>query len=112
LEILSRAFILIFTGMNRNTLPFAVLIILLTTVGAAPPAWWSDPQTQILEPGGTVAENYAPVNLGQLKHAAAMAKKHLDKELSLWGGAGSQIDALVASFEPRSGQGYPRIWGS
>jgi hypothetical protein len=79
----------------------------LTNLYAPPlPDWWSNPSTRILDPANpaTIEDNYAPTNLGQLKHVAQQAKEHLDEHLP--GGAGSAINALVESFEPRSGQSY------
>lgn len=72
---------------------------------AAPPGWWTEPATRILAPD-TAPDNYAPANLGQLKHVASQAKKHLDQTLAAVGGAGPAINDLVASFEPRAGQNY------
>jgi hypothetical protein len=72
---------------------------------AAPPGWWSAPGTQIVDPAAE-QDNYAPANLGQLKHTATQAKKHLDQQLAAVGGAGATINALIAGFEPRAGQGY------
>ena len=72
-------------------------------LNAAPPPWWTEENTRIIEPGA-VENNYAPVNLGQLKHVATQAKKHLDAVLP--GGAGPAVDALVSSFEPRQGVTY------
>ena len=82
------------------------LFLLATPLLAAPPAWWSAPQTQVLDTAtpGTLDDNYAPANLGQLKNVAKQAKAHLDARLP--GGAGIAINDLVSSFEPRSGQGY------
>lgn len=74
------------------------------TAKSAPPAWWSDPASPVVEEGGTIEENYAPANLGQLKNMALKAKIHLNANLV--GEAGSAIDALVNGFEPRAGQGY------
>ena len=54
----------------------------------SPPDWWSDEDTEILASGVTEA-NYSPANLGQLKHVAKQAKKHMDETLP--GGAGSTI---------------------
>lgn len=74
---------------------------------AAPPSWWSapvTPATPIIGPA--TPSGSAPANLGQLKHVAKMAKIHLDQKFAAVGGAGPEIDALVASFEPRQGQGY------
>ncbi len=79
----------------RACLCFLLAIVGLASLEAASPSWW------VLS--GT-ANNYAPANLGQLKHMAKQAKSHLDTNLV--GGSGSGIAALVGSFEPRSGQGY------
>lgn len=86
----------------RIFLPILLLLFGATTL-LAPPAWWSDPQTAILNDDAE-ENNYAPANIGQLKHVAKQAKTHLDLNVS--GGAGSAIDTLIASFEPRAGQGY------
>lgn len=40
------------------------------------PDWWTAPGTSIWD--GTTQENYAPVNVGQLKHVATQAKAYLD----------------------------------
>jgi len=73
---------------------------LLARLLAAPPAWWSDSTTRVLVPTGSgpIADNYAVANLGQLKHVATMAKKHLDQHLATWGGAGPGVNAVVAGF--------------
>lgn len=68
----------------------------MTVLWAAPPAWWSDSQTQILDTANPTQDNYAPANLGQLKHVAKQAKAHLDATLP--GGAGNAIDILVTGF--------------
>ena len=70
---------------------------------ATEPGWWTALDTAIIAPQAE-ADHYAPVNLGQLKHTATQAKKHLDEHLP--GGAGSEIHNLVAGVEPRTGQGY------
>ncbi len=59
------------------------------------PGWWGDPQTRILDDPENpvdVAENYAPVNLGQLKHVSLQAQAHLD--LNLPRGAGFSISEM------------------
>lgn len=55
---------------------------------------------QVDEPDLSV--NYSPANLGQLKNLALQAKLHLDS----MGGAGAEVNQLVAAFEPRQDQGY------
>jgi hypothetical protein len=65
---------------------------------APPPLWWSENATRIVANPPVTPDNYGVANLGQLKHVAAMAKKHLDQHLATWGGAGSGVNAVVASF--------------
>lgn len=88
---------------------FICLVIsrLILPQWAAAPGWWADDtaQTRILIPGATPS-NFGPANLGQLKYVASQAKRHLDQKLAAVGGAGDEINALVASFEPRAGQNY------
>ena len=81
--------------MKRFAIP---LCLFLTVVAAyAPPTWWSQGSTNIFV-AGAAANNYGPVNLGQLKHVATQAKKHLDVALPASGGAGPEVNAMVAAF--------------
>jgi len=73
---------------------------------AAEPSWWTGTETRILKEA-TVAENYAPLNLGQLKLVATKAKIHLAQELANIGISGpgfSNISDMVAAFTPRVDQ--------
>lgn len=70
-------------------------LIAVSVLFAAPPAWWTGAGTRIVEEEGEES-NYAPANLGQLKHVAKMAKTHLDA--SLPGGSGTSVSGLVAGF--------------
>jgi hypothetical protein len=78
-----------------------ICIVAPVCIGAAHaqpvPDWWSDSATQIIDPQAS-PENYAPVNLGQLKHVASQARIHLNLALPQWGGAGSGINLLVSGF--------------
>jgi hypothetical protein len=78
---------------------FGVLLSILYGGGlfAAPPVWWSDSGTKVLDSNLT-PNNQGPVNLGQLKNMAKMARIHLNNRLSGSGGAGGDIDSLVAGF--------------
>ncbi len=89
--------------MKRILLTLGFLLSGISALYAPPPSWWSAPETTVLD-SEREAENYAPANLGQLKHVAKQAKEYLDA--SLPGGAGIGVTSLVESFEPRSGQGY------
>jgi|GEM_PF-5829976 len=77
--------------------------LLAASSQAAPPAWWSDSQTQIL--AGT-SDNHAVANLGQLKYVAKQAEKYLNLKLAPAGGAGDTIRQMVSNFEPLEGQEY------
>lgn len=78
----------------QAALLLAIYALSLATVPAAEPAWWSAPTTKIWQGSAVNADNYAPINVGQLKHMAAMAKEHL----SVIGGAGSEITSMVGAF--------------
>jgi hypothetical protein len=67
--------------------------LLAATALAADPAWWTS--------RGAVNSNtnpYAVVNQGQLKAFTAKAVQELDADLAGYGGAGSALDNLVASW--------------
>lgn len=81
----------------KRTLTTVLLCLATITSYAPPPAWWNDPETRILEPNAP-ENNAGPVVLGQLKHVATQAKKHLDLKLPTNGGAGPVLDNLVLSF--------------
>ena len=83
-------------------------VAFLARLLAAPPGWWSDPATQILDPNA-LPNNYAPANLGQLKHAATQAKKHLDQRLATVGGAGPAINNLVAGFQKNTPDNFAPV---
>lgn len=74
---------------------------------ASNPTWWSDAATRILDPASPQPANYAPVNVGQIKHVAAMARKYLDTALASVGGAGPAIDSMVDSFVTQQGSTDP-----
>jgi len=84
--------------MHRPGLLLFLMLVSVPVLLALPPAWWSEPQTQVLDPinPATTTDNYAPANLGQLKHVAKQAKAHLDSHLP--DGSGLTIDTLVAGF--------------
>ena len=86
----------------------ALFLLALTALADYPaqPAWWTaEDGTAIITPGAT-PQNYAPLNLGQLKAVAARAKKHLDLELAAVGGAGPDITNMVANFTVSSPFNY------
>ncbi len=89
--------------LNRVLSVVCVIAAFSAPAIAAPPAWWTDDNTRIIAPGVS-SENYAPLNLGQLKFVASQGKKHLDLQLAAVGGAGPQIAALVGGFTPNATQ--------
>jgi|SRR5690625_1382960 len=72
------------------------------------PAWWEDPLTAIIDPEAT-ENNYAPVNLGQLKHVATMAETYLDTVLAAIGGSGSEISSLTSGFDKNMSKNYSPV---
>jgi len=85
--------------MKRHFFIFLLLVPSALILQAVPPAWWTAPDTSIIE-GGTTVNNYAPANHGQLKHVAQQASEYLDATLFQVGGAGTSIDNMVATFSP------------
>ena len=85
-----------FTIKNVLTMGVALCLFTLSTL-ASSPSWWSHPVYGILDSSQT-PDNWAPVNAGQLKHVATQAKAYFDADFP--GGAGAQINALVAGFSP------------
>ncbi len=74
---------------------FVFLCSVPIQIPAHVPAWWTDPETRIIEDLDEpieVSENHAPVNLGQLKHVALQAQAHLEERLTA--GAGFSIGDL------------------
>ena len=68
----------------------------LTTLAVlANPSWWGD--RGVVLPG-TTTNDYAVLNLGQLKNMASNAYAELQEELEPMGGAGNAISNLVHSF--------------
>ena len=81
----------------RPRLLLCALVSFPALLFAPPPPWWTEAPTRIIDSQAATAP-LSPVNLGQLKHVAAQAKKHLDTVYGSYGGAGPEIDALVAAF--------------
>lgn len=83
-----------------------LLLMVILPVGVAvavQPAWWAD--QSVLDSGGTV-NDYAAVNLGQVKNIAH--KAYLELEATAPGGAGTTLDNLIASWLASPGQGVSR----
>lgn len=66
----------------------------MVSSSAAPPAWWA---TRGATNGNPRADN-APVSQGQLKHFTYMAVQEMNSALSSTGGAGAELDALIATW--------------
>ena len=81
----------------------AVLLGAALSLRAAPPAWWEE--RGVVNPGAT-ANDYAAANLGQVKHIAKQAA--LEMEARLPGGAGAEINALIASWSQPPAAGVVR----
>lgn len=82
--------------LRRSLVLGALLMLVGTLMYAASPGWWSATATKIVDESVEDGDNYAPANLGQLKHVASKAKSHLDANLV--GGSGTTISTLIATF--------------
>ncbi len=73
------------------------------------PGWWSgvvrSADTPSV-PADAVAANYAPANLGQLKHFANQARLHLNSRLAGVGGSGYDIESMVAGWASPPAENY------
>ena len=87
---------------TRIGLCAVTLFVSLLAVSGAPPAWWSERGVV----NGQPADDYAVANLGQLKHVASKAAAELNAHLP--GGAGAEIDNLVASWRAAPAAGVTR----
>jgi len=65
------------------------------------PGWWSSGVTRT----GT-ANNYGPLTLGQLMNLADQARIHLDTEAGAAGGAGPEIEEMVAGWPDNPPSAY------
>jgi hypothetical protein len=88
---------------------FTLIVLTLSPLAAADPAWWSAPETKIWSDVSVNAENQAPINVGQLKFVAAQAKKYLDTSLAAVGGAGPEVSALVYSFTNKENNSFANV---
>ena len=75
------------------------------------PTWWYDgsiPGVSIVsnDGSGATANNYAPVNLGQLKWVATRAKAYLDVQLASQGGSQIDLTTLFPAMPPATDPGY------
>ncbi len=94
----------IFKSMSHKKisaiLAFITLLAHLTFAGE--PVWWKErgvvSNKSNQASSKTIEENYQLANVGQLKHFAAKAAEELNEKLNFAGGAGDEINALVASF--------------
>jgi alpha-tubulin suppressor-like RCC1 family protein len=85
---------------NQNALSALRTVLVLTAIALLPlllygsaPSWWS-PRAVLTE--GVAADDFAPVNQGQLKNIAKAAAAEMD--LKLAGGAGDDLHGLIVSW--------------
>jgi len=69
-------------------------LLLLQSATAAAPGWWSTRGVRNVQ---KTADDYAVANVGQLKNIAKKAAQEMNDVLP--GGAGAQINALIAAWE-------------
>jgi hypothetical protein len=77
----------------RLTVSLAIAAVLPLLLYGSTPAWWSE--RGVLTQNAT-ADDYAPVNQGQLKNIASAAVAEMDAKLP--GGAGTILHELIASW--------------
>ena len=78
---------------SRITLALAVAGLLPLLLYGSAPSWWSERGVLVEE---AIADDYAPVNQGQLKNIAKAAAAEMDAKVS--GGAGSELHSLIESW--------------
>ena len=83
----------------RSGLPLAGLLGAMLATSAQVPAWWTN-RNVITTATNAVPNDYAPVNQGQVKWLVTQMAAELDDDLQYIGGAGSNVEALIASFSP------------
>src|SRR5688500_7199498 len=77
----------------RLTLALTVTALVPILLYAGIPSWWSERGVLVEE---ATADDYAPVNQGQLKNIAKAAVAEMDAHLS--GGAGSELHSLIGNW--------------
>ncbi|MCF7785888.1 MAG: thrombospondin type 3 repeat-containing protein [Prosthecobacter sp.] len=77
--------------------------LLLQSATAVAPGWWD---TQQVLTSGAVADDYTVANIGQLKNVAKKAAAEMNSALT--GGAGNDINALIAEWEASPAEGVTR----
>ncbi|RYY51681.1 MAG: hypothetical protein EOO09_22845, partial [Chitinophagaceae bacterium] len=80
-----------------------LLLLLPSTAKAADPDWWNTTGTKIWSGAAQNTENWAPINVGQLKYVAVQAQNYLDDRFrktgtAPMGGAGTAITQLCSGF--------------
>jgi hypothetical protein len=70
--------------------------LFLQTAGAVAPIWWT---TRSVFAQGTVTDDYAVANVGQLKSMAKRAAQEMRSQYAGTGGAGTTIDAMLTAWE-------------
>jgi hypothetical protein len=78
---------------RRLTLALAVVGLIPILLYGSAPSWWSQRDVLVQDAN---ADDYAPVNQGQLKNIAKAATAELDAKLS--GGAGDELHNLITSW--------------
>lgn len=79
--------------MNHRLSALLLFVVCSALTALAAPSWW---YTRSVIPPSSTTNDFAAINLGQLKHMASKAYEEL--EVNLPNGAGATISNLVASF--------------
>ncbi|GAB5560518.1 MAG: hypothetical protein SynsKO_21650 [Synoicihabitans sp.] len=92
-----------FLTRPRRLLLLATALVPIGVSVASAPTWWT---TRGVLEGGTQANDFAAVNLGQVKNIAKKAYDELEATAS--GGAGTALDNLIAAWQAAPAQGMTR----
>jgi len=98
--------------IRQNPLLIAALFAFMGAVSLAIadpsyPSWWLDYNIVPSQPPASsdtgnftawMHDNYSPVTLGQLKYVATQTQAYLNDKLASVGGAGPDIDDVIANF--------------
>lgn len=91
------------TNLVRTLTVAALLAASLSRLYAPPPAWWAE---RGVTTSGVTVNDYAAVNLGQVKQIATKAYDEMQAKLP--GGAGSALTTLITSWSAAPAPGIVR----
>lgn len=91
--------------MKRQLLQGLLISLSFTSAYGAAPPWWTAQGTAIWD--GVSTEYGTPVNVGQLKHVATMAKQHLENQLGSIDWESAYADCDMDPGDPGKNSPFP-----